>query len=264
MLIKKRRAFPVLVNNPTIVKTIDIRTTQNVTIEYALANLLERFLSFFLDLIIVAGIYLVLFLLFAKALGEVLASLPVSFYFFLIPFGLFVLYYFLTELLLHGQTLGKRVTGLKVVRIDGQEPGLSDYLLRAIFHMPDTLISGGVLAALFISSTPRRQRLGDLAAHTTVIKARPTRSFRLEDILRISSLDDYEPRYPNVRQLAEADMLLIKTTLNRYEHYPNAAHRAAIEELVAVIGERAGLHPDRQNKVDFLKTLIRDYIVLTR
>ncbi len=245
-------------------KTIDIRTTQNVTIEYALATLGERFLSFFIDLVIVIGMYLVLIFLFFNALGRAAANLPAVVYGFFLPLGLFVLYYFLTELLLHGQTLGKRVTGLKVVRIDGQEPGLSDYLLRAIFHMPDTLISGGVLGALFISSTPRRQRLGDLAAHTTVIKARPTRSFRLEDILRISSLDDYEPRYPNVRQLAEADMLLIKTALGRYERYPNAAHRAAIDELVAVIGERAGLYPQGQHKVDFLKTLIRDYIVLTR
>ena len=42
-------------------KTIDIRTTQNVTIEYELATLRERILAFFIDFVIVYVTFSILY-----------------------------------------------------------------------------------------------------------------------------------------------------------------------------------------------------------
>lgn len=245
-------------------QTIDLRTTQNVIIEYEMASLGERILALLIDLVVVGGGYLLLILLLFSAFETRLSSFNQGIFFFIVPFGLFILYHFLFELLTHGQSLGKKALSIQVVRMDGEDPAPSDYLLRALFHFVDTLGTGGILGALLIGSSPKRQRLGDMTAGTTVIKVKANERFSLGDIQRISSLDDYQPTYPIVRQFSEEDMLLIKNTIARYQRYPNPAHRTVIFELAQQLATQLDTDYPRGGEVEFLKTLIRDYIVLTR
>jgi len=247
-------------------QTIDIRTTQNVIIEYELASLRERMLAFFLDLLIVGVIYMLLVIFITSSLPNTINSsgLLMNFIGFLLPVGGFITYQLLSEIIADGQSWGKKALKIKVVRLDGQEPSLSDYLLRAVFHIVDTFSSVGVIAALLISSSEKNQRLGDLTANTAVIRLRQNMQFELDDILKIDSLADYHPTYPQVRQLSEEDMLFIKNTLSRYREYENEAHRHVIIALTERLAKVLDLNNPPANKVDFLKTLIRDYIVLTR
>ncbi len=246
--------------------TIEIKTTQQVTIEYELATLRERIFAFFIDLLIVGFLYLLLFFSILGLIGIDLldSSLAASILAILGPIGGFILYQLLSEVLANGQSWGKKAMGIRVVRLDGREPGLSDYLLRAIFHIVDTITSLGVLAALLISSSAKNQRLGDLTANTTVIRVRSYQRFRLEDILRINTLENYQPQYPAVRKLSEQDMLLVKQVVSRYQAYSNAAHRTVVEELVEELCRLLDITTVPVDKIAFLKTLIRDYIVLTR
>jgi len=245
-------------------QTIDIRTTQNVTIEYELASLRERILAFCIDLIIIGTIYVV-FLAFISNVFGVSNSGILSFFATFFPFFAFLAYHLLSEVLANGQSWGKKAMGIRVVRLDGQEPGLSDFLLRAIFHIVDSMISIGIVAALLISSSIKNQRLGDITANTTVIRTKHNLRFRLIDILKINTLDDYQPQYPDVRKLSEQDMLLIKGIINRRRNHPNAAHDEALDLLVdRICGILEIEKPAKRDRVEFLKTLIRDYIVLTR
>jgi uncharacterized RDD family membrane protein YckC len=118
-----------------------------------------------------------------------------------------VLYHLLWEVLANGQSLGKRTLGIRVVRLDGKEPGLSDYLLRAILLLIDFVFSIGVIGVLLIGSSAKRQRMGDLAASTTVVRLRSGLQFGLEEILKIGEPDSYVATYPEVRRLKEEDML---------------------------------------------------------
>ncbi|MEM1318708.1 MAG: RDD family protein [Bacteroidota bacterium] len=247
-------------------RTIDITTTQNVTIEYELAELKDRFFAFFIDCLIVGVFYMIVFLTLLSTLMATISesSLSVNFVFTLLPVGLFIFYQLFSEILADGQSWGKKAIGLKVVRLDGKEPGLSDYLLRAVFHLVDTLFSLGVVAALLVSSSNKGQRLGDMTANTTVIRTKFSMRFRLEDILKINSLDDYEPTYPEVRNLSEKDMLLIKTIISRYRQYKNEAHRQVIDQLISRLMQLLDIPERPRDEIHFLKTLIRDYIVLTR
>ena len=247
-------------------QTIDIRTTQNVTIEYELASLRERIIAFFIDGVIVGAMYIVLFLSLITTLQRSIFESGIIFYVVnvLLPIGGLISYHLLSEVLANGQSWGKRSMGIRVVRLDGQEPGLSDYLLRAIFHIVDTLASIGVLGALLISSSDKNQRLGDMTANTTVIREKHSLQFRLSDILRIDSREDYVPMYPEVRQLTEKDMLLIKNTITRVRAYPNRAHQDVLDQLVTKLMNVLDIAEEPKNKIEFLKTLIRDYIVLTR
>ena len=243
-------------------QTIEIRTTQNVTIEYELASLRERFFSFFIDGLIVGSFYFVLVMIMSNTLGDILYENPVLIW--LLMVGMFIFYQLFSEILADGQSWGKKAMGIKVVRLDGKEPNLSDYLLRASFHMIDSVVSLGILAALMISSSNKNQRLGDMTANTTVIRIKFNLRFRLEDILKINTLEDYEPTYPEVRQLSEKDMLLIKTIISRYRKHRNNAHQVVVNELVGKLVEQLDIAEPPRDKIAFLKTLIRDYIVLTR
>ena len=247
-------------------RTIEIRTTQNVTIEYELASLRDRFFAYFIDWLIVGSFYLFLSTILTLTLGEYIYSsgLGSSLIGFFLPLGLFVSYQLFSEVLVNGQSWGKKAIGIKVVRLDGKEPTLSDFLLRAVFHMVDTVLSLGIVAALLISSSAKSQRLGDMTANTTVIKVKFNLRFRLEDILKINTLNDYEPSYPEVRRLSEQDMLLIKTIISRHRKHRNRAHQEVVDELVLNLTEQLDIMEPPRDKIGFLKTLIRDYIVLTR
>lgn len=245
-------------------QTIDLQTTQNVTIEYELATLGERMLAVIVDLVAVSIGYFLLATLVTVAFDLVWSELQIRIFGFVVPFACFLLYSFLFELLSHGQSLGKKALSIQVVRLDGAEPTPGDYLLRALFYFVDLLATIGILGGLLISSTPKRQRLGDMTAGTGIIKMKTTHRFGLRDILRISSLEDYEPVYPAVRQFNEEDMLLIKNTIARYQRYPNDANRRLIHELSQQLAKQLGLRQEHRNATEFLKTLIRDYIVLTR
>ncbi len=247
-------------------KSIDIITAQNVVIEYELASLRERFLAFFIDFVIVMSSYYLLVIFLLTILEDTIAgsNFAAGIIFWLLPIVGFMFYQFLSELLANGQSLGKKAMGTKVVRVDGREPGLSEYTLRAVFHIVDTFLSGGVVGALLISSSIRNQRLGDLTSNTTVVRIRNSERFSLDKILKINTLEDYIPQFPEVVQLNEEDMLLIKESLNRYRTYGNKAHQEAIVSLVEKVSTLLEIEEVPGNKLEFLKTLLRDYIVLTR
>jgi uncharacterized RDD family membrane protein YckC len=241
-------------------RTIDITTTQKVTIQYELASLRERIFAYSLDFIFVIIFISILRLIFLGAFG--LDNDAFFQYFITIPTAL--LYTLLMEFFNNGQTLGKAVMGIKVVKLDGKAPGFSDYLTRVAFRSLDIYMSFGSIAALLVSSSSKAQRLGDINANTTLIKVRFNLRFKLDDIERISTLDEYEPLYPQVRQLNESDMLLIKTVINRVQKYPNKAHKTVLDSLVDDLRKKLDIFEKPKNKIDFLKVLIKDYIVLTR
>lgn len=246
--------------------TIDIQTTQNVSIEYELASLRERILAFFIDVLIVILGFTALSILVAMAVTSQSwdNSLFLGVWYGVVPTVLLMIYHFLSEVLADGQSWGKKAFNLKVVRLDGEEPSLTDYLLRAVFHIVDSILSAGVVASFLVSSSIKNQRLGDLTANTTVIRVRNNIRFRLSDILNINSLENYEPKYPQVQQLSEQDMLLIKSVINRYRTFRNDAHEKAMKKLVDRMQTILEIEEVPRDREEFLRTLIRDYIVLTR
>lgn len=243
---------------------IEIKTTQNVRIEYELASLRDRILAFVIDLTVVTIAYLIFTLFFTAAFDKFLDGSMLGVILALLPVVGFIAYQFFSEFFSDGQSLGKKALNIKVVRLDGRQPSLTDFLLRAIFHIIDTIFSSGILAALVISTSVKRQRLGDMTANTTVIRTSNHLNFRLEDILKIESLEKYTPQYPEVKKLRDEDMLIIKNVIRRYQLYDNPAHADIIDDLVQKLSKLLDIPAPGTNKLEFLRTLLKDYIVLTR
>ncbi|UII19493.1 RDD family protein [Fulvivirga ligni] len=239
---------------------IEINTTQNVSIEFEIAPLRDRIIGFVIDFLILMGSTF-----FLLTFGTVFTGgLGMQYVLYLAVMPIFFFYSILMEVLNNGQTLGKKAMDIKVVKLNGLNPRSSDYILRWAFRMIDIYFSFGALASIFISSSNRRQRLGDMAAETTVIKIKPSQKLRFSDIIRINNIDTYQPKFPEVRKLSEDHMLLIKSVLERYRKFPNPAHRQALRTAVANVREKLSIDEIPMSDADFLKTLINDYVVLTR
>ena len=87
--------------------------------------------------------------------------------------GISLLYFFLAESMT-GQTIGKKVAGIRVVRRDGTRAGAGPILVRTLLRIVDGLPFLNIVGLISIaaSGSGRRQRVGDLAAETVVVDHR--------------------------------------------------------------------------------------------
>jgi hypothetical protein len=87
---------------------------------------------------------------------------------------------------------------------------------------------------------------------------------RQQAILAIKDQKNHEPTYLNVLRFTDDDVMLIKNTIQRVEKYPNEETKKFTIELAHKTAEIIGLPETPQKKMEFLKTVLLDYVVLTR
>ncbi len=153
-----------------------IFTPDRVELEFELAGFGSRGAAFAVDLILRGLIFLVVILLFSLFVqpflwtGDGMTSLGIALLilaYFLLNWGYFVFF----ETLMRGQSPGKRVMGIRVVRENGLPVGVRESLLRNLLRAadmlpPPTYLLGGLVAL----KNPRGQRFGDMAAGTMVVR----------------------------------------------------------------------------------------------
>jgi uncharacterized RDD family membrane protein YckC len=147
-----------------------VATPERVSFDYQVAGLGTRAIAQTLDLLIVAGILLAVFFA-AAGLGLATGSGNI-FIRFLVLGALFLLfgYFWVSEALWSGQTVGKRVFRLRAIGDRGERLTFAQAGIRNVVRIVDFLPYGyGVgLVVLFVNGKGRR--LGDLAAGTIVVK----------------------------------------------------------------------------------------------
>ncbi|PBQ33813.1 transporter [Sphingobacteriaceae bacterium] len=238
-------------------KNIEITTSQNVTIQYGLANPWERALALALDLILMGLVTLLIF----GIQGLIGMEVDYLLYFFVLPFVL--LYSLGFEQLNNGQSFGKRVLKLRVIRMDGEQATFLDYLMRWIFRALDIYFSIGGVAVLSAISSKYNQRLGDLLANTVVVNVGKSERMALDTLLKLYKTKDHKVTYPQVAKMSEEAMLIVKETLSKKLTVNNPAHDEALTLLTDKMVKELNLKAPKDNQA-FLKTLLKDYIILTR
>lgn len=242
-------------------KQLEITTSQHVTIRYSLASLMDRILAFGLDLIIAAIISALISLLYFS-IGLFDLNTPTFLNFSAYP--VFLFYHLIMESFGGGRSFGKKALRIKPVKKNGSEMTFTDYLMRWIFRLPDIALSLGSLAVIMISSSSNAQRLGDLLADTVVVKTEDGGKLHLSQILKMNRKQkDFKPTYPQVRQLAEKDILLMKEVSDRHMRLKNDATHKAFHMLIEKIERELGIRAP-QDKEKFISDLITDYVYLTR
>ncbi len=124
-----------------------------------------RFISFLIDTIVLG----VLIGVVGSILGFSVVSRTAGWGFGLLSFIIFLAYFTYLEGS-KGQTIGKMVTKIKVVREDGEMINMNQAFTRNILRVIDGLLAY-LIGAILIWRSDKKQRLGDRIAKTVVIKA---------------------------------------------------------------------------------------------
>jgi uncharacterized RDD family membrane protein YckC len=233
-------------------QTIQVRTTQNVFIQYPLASVGDRILAYLFDRVIVIA--------FLIALGTLLYNLDVQnewIWILLLGFP-YLFYSVIFEIFMNGQTLGKYALKIRVIRLNGTPASIGDYVLRWIFAIIDFGILGGAIALILVAAGGKGQRLGDLVAGTTVIKLVEQQEITAEQVF-VTAEKEYQPMFVQANQLNERDIELIQRALEVNRDVGNATPMLAVTEKIKTqLGIQTDLPP-----VKFLYTLIKDFNHLT-
>ena len=207
-----------------------IETPERVPLHFALASIGNRFLACAIDhalqvfailLIIIAFTILANF----SSLGEQFANAPkwVQALLIVIVFLIFSAYFAFFEWIWNGQTPGKRMLKLRVIREDGRPVTFWEAtvrnLLRTLDMMPAPFYSIGLIS-VFVSLSD--QRVGDMVAGTVVVREREAEAPAFAEVFA-SPVSDRAMRrsfkavdfVADVNILTEPEIQVVETFLRR-------------------------------------------------
>ncbi len=231
---------------------ISFTTSQNVTIDYEIASLGDRIFANIIDGLIKAGYILLLIFIAVKLENavEFSSSFTVLAVLFVSPI---VFYSLIFEMAMQGQTPGKRMRSIRVVKLDGMQPTLSAYLIRWLFRLVDFSIMSGLIAVLVYISSKKGQRLGDILAKTCVIKTKDR--VQLKDTIYERINDQHDITFLEVSRLTEKDIEIIKKVLGNKEYRENFEMLFSLSQNIET---KMGVKREMPQE-EFLDTVVRDF-----
>ncbi len=238
---------------------IAINTSQNVNINFNTASVGDRMIAFIIDLLIKVAYGIAVFYIFFNLLdlGYLLSGLDqwsVMAVYIILLFPT-VIYPVVLESLMEGQTPGKKAMKIRVVKIDGYQAGLGDYMIRWVFRIIDTSFAGVIgLIAMVVSKN--NQRLGDMAAGTAVISLK--NNINISHTILENIHENYIPTFPQVIALSDNDMRIIK---DNYIKALRVDDRQIISKLSDKIKSILKVDVDaaKMTERQFIGVVIKDY-----
>jgi len=266
---------------------IKIPTNFNIDLEFEIPEFYRRLISLLIDVVfeyIYIRIAIVLYRSIADSMGsgtdagynlqavQLLLFLPI------------LCYHPLMEITMNGQSIGKKIVGIRVVNENGGRPSISQFLIRWLLRVSDVWIalllviiisnpdfgrdletSFVILAALaflitdivLVVTSKKGQRIGDILARTILIRLHAKEN--IEDTVFVSVADSYVPSFPQIMQLSDRDINAIKSILETarkrgdFQMAENASHK--IKSHLKIDSNMPAF--------DFLDVLLKDYNYLS-
>lgn len=233
---------------------IEVQTAQNVSIKYDVANVGDRILAALIDYAIIAGYVISLFVVNNILAIKLTDIIGLALILILLPY---VFYDLVFEIVLSGQSPGKRIMKIKVVKMNGTPPDFGSYLLRWVFRLMDIVFFTGSVALITILINGKGQRLGDIAAGTTVIKLKPLMS--IEDTIFENIDQDYDTIFPEVKNADDTLMDIITDVISHYNKNSKRESAIKLMDKTKVKVEKYLNIKSSLSSREFLTTILRDY-----
>ena len=229
----------------------NFNTSHNVLLEYKTADLFERIIASVIDVAILIA-YIVVLSIFSFILFISEAS-----YIYIILLVPALFYDLLFESMWNGQSIGKHVMKIRVIRTDGLEPTFVQYFLRWILRIVDIWFTSGGIAVLTIFLNGRGQRIGDMAAGTTVVSLK--NQIELSDTILTVVDDIYIPEFPSAVNLTEKDIATCKELLktNKMLEIPQTVIEANYK-VKKILEDKMGIKTEKQ-PLEFINKVVKDY-----
>lgn len=272
--------------------TLKIKTPLNVQVDVPHAGIGLRLGAFLVDIIIIIVYIYCVGHLFTSGVGYnpgdnsgenfgINEFLDILFTICLFPA---IFYSLWTELVFNGQTPGKILFKIRVVKLDGYRARFTEYFTRWAFRIVDfwtglffllffipifgvetgyilsilLLFASGIVAVITIARTKNCQRWGDIVAGTTVLKLKEKQSIDitiLEDIQ-----ESYIPTYPQVMKLSDNDARIIKDTFKSAQKNKDYATLKRLRRKLESVMEIES----NQSDIQFIDTVLKDFNYYTQ
>ena len=195
-----------------------------------------------------------------------------------------MIYHIVMEITMNGQSIGKKIMGMRVVNENGGKPSISQFVIRWLLRLSDlwilsllfVILSGGagmqgwetgslILLALaflitdivLVASSLKGQRIGDILAKTILIRTSSKAS--IEDTVFQEVEESYTPSFPQIMRLSDRDINAIKSILE--------SSRKKNDHIMATsAADKIKNHLQIQTDLDpqvFLEILLKDYNYLS-
>ena len=253
-----------------------IETPERVELHYVLASVGNRFLAAAVDhLIQIAAIVVIIIAAGALSDWQLFASMGVwtAALTVLAVFAVYWGYFVVFETLWSGQTPGKRMMRLRVVREDGRPVRFFEVFVRnllrvAIDIQPLGSYAIGVISIIF---SARSKRVGDFVAGTVVVKERSTEAPSLDEIIRVSEIEQQRleraapaPFAADTRRLSEQELRAVKTFLKRRFELQEANRSALAARIAQPISAKLGVPSDGLTPEALLEEVDRQHRAQSR
>ena len=267
--------------------TIKVPTNFNIDLEFEIPEFYRRFIALLIDMIIeyfYLRIAINIYSHYQRNLKYDDAGTQHNLWAIgLLLFLPIMIYHVVLEITMNGQSIGKKITGMRVVDENGGKASISQFIIRWLLRLSDLWM---VAILFFLASDPqfqntetvfivvfglaflitdivlvvsskKGQRIGDILAKTILIKTNTKGS--IEDTVFIEVADSYVPSFPQIMQLSDKDINAIKSILE-------TARRKSDFRMAEAASNKIKAHlkiESSQSPFDFLDVLLKDYNYLS-
>ncbi|MEP6674502.1 MAG: RDD family protein [Ferruginibacter sp.] len=250
---------------------IQIATPFNIDLEFEIAEFHKRLFAYAIDftILIIYAVILKYFLF--ENVSDLEDNMGLAMLVISLPT---LLYPLIVEILMKGQSIGKKILGIRIISLTGGEPELGQYLMRwvtrfwewpflfgyIVYHFVPLLtfifVTGifGVSVVIIIAVSKNSQRLGDMGAGTVVVNTKSDLSIHDTVFMQVTK-QDYKVMFPGVMRLSDRDINTIKNVVTQAQRKGNfdMCNRVAMR-VKDVLQINTDLYP-----ADFLEKLLEDY-----
>jgi uncharacterized RDD family membrane protein YckC len=233
-------------------KRIKLKTPESVELEFTLAGIGNRILAYLIDSLIIWTPYAFIVAPLMEWVSNQISRLEAvqdnvtGFLWMSAILTLFTFawgggYFVIFETFWQGQTPGKRLTKIRVIRDDGRSVGLTQASLRTIFRILDDALSIGFFCVLV---GQQEKRLGDWIAGTLVIQeeVRAIGSSQLPLSGQAQNIADQLAAEVELSYLTPDDFTIIKDYLRRRDTLLPEAKIQVSQQLAQQVQQRLDIN----------------------
>jgi uncharacterized RDD family membrane protein YckC len=263
---------------------IKVPTNFNIDVEFEIPEFYRRLFALIIDMVIEFFYYKIALEIFKSIIRSGFGHWSIDEEYNLQAIGMILflpilLYHIVLEITMNGQSIGKRIMGMRVVNENGGRASISQFLIRWLLRdiwflllliiglqgasKPENIFI--ILAVLgyfitdivLVATSKKGQRIGDILAHTILIRTNSQAS--IEETVFQEVADSYVPLFPQIMQLSDKDINAIKSILE-------ASRRKGDFNMAAAATEKIKAHlkiDSSMSPFDFLDVLLKDYNYLS-
>ncbi|HEY9062450.1 MAG TPA: RDD family protein [Pseudobacteroides sp.] len=238
----------------------DVITPENVFIDFELAGLGSRLLAFLTDFIIQCLAIIVVIIIIYSSGTSIYEGGEIDSYIIAISivliFAIYNGYFIFFELILNGQSPGKRLLNLMVIKETGEAITFFDSALRNILRVIDFLPSFYLTGAFIMVFNKNYKRIGDIAANTIVIKNKKNeRPLTANDILAGCNFS-INHSGANIYPVSEYEFGILKEFMERKEELGGKKSLFAYH-LNKYFHSKFNIEINDKNPYEFFEEIIR-------